>query len=109
MKKYYTFLLCIFISLGAFSQSLSLSGDLDDYTFYLKNNTEVDFSKEETKNSYLYVKSFNVEYNLTIKDVLVKTILTEKIPSEIASKFVQSELNNQLDVNVNIVPIPDSA
>ena len=43
MKKYYTFLLCIFISLGAFSQSLSLSGELDDYTFYLKNNTEVDF------------------------------------------------------------------
>lgn len=102
MSRYYILMLCLLSTLGAFSQTLSLSGEVEDYTSYLKNESEVDFSKSETKNSYLYVKSFDVEYNLTIKDVLVKNIQTEKVPIEIASKFIQSSLNNQLEVEVNI-------
>ena len=102
MKLLLLFFFTFSFAIGSFSQTLSLSGKVTDYSSALMNESEIDFSKKEFGYSYLYVETFDVEYNLTINDVLVKNIITEKVPAELASKFNISSLKSQLEPEVNI-------
>lgn len=102
MKKLTLFALSIFYTLGVFAQSLSLSGKLQDNTVYIEFDTEIDFTNEESISSYQYSETFDVNYNLTINNVLVKNVLTEPLADDLAAKFVLSSLSDSFTPDVHI-------
>jgi hypothetical protein len=102
MKKILLYILSLFYTLGVFAQSLSLSGKLEDNTLFIEYDAEIDFTKEESIASYQYSETFDVNYNLTINNVLVKNIVTEPLSDELASKFVISSLEDSFTPDVHI-------
>lgn len=102
MKKIQLLLLSIFYTLGVLAQTLSLSGTLDDNSEYLEFETEVDFSKENTLLTYQHIETFDIDVNLTINKVLVKNVITEELPSDLAQKIVQNSIPTSFLPNVHI-------
>ena len=102
MKKIQLLLLSIFYTLGVLAQTLSLSGTLDDNSEYLDFETEIDFSKENALLTYQHIETFDIDVNLTINKVLVKNVITEELPSDLAQKIVQSSIPTTFLPNVHI-------
>ena len=102
MKYIYLFLVFIFSALGALSQSLSLADELEDYSLYLSYESNIDFSDRSTVDSYQYIGTFEVAYNLTINDVLVKNVLSVPLSAEQSSKIEQSSVPSSFEPNVSI-------
>lgn len=102
MKYIYLTLVFIMSSLGALGQSFSLTDELDDYSLYLSHETEIDFSERSTIDSYQYIGTFEVNYNLTINEILVKNVLSIALSAEQSSKIELSSVPNSFEPIVSI-------
>lgn len=102
MKKLVLLILSVCFTYSIFSQTINLSGELEDNSFYLEFDSEIDFSDKATVGSYLYIETFEVNSNLTINEVVVKNIITEPISADLASKFIKNRLPESFIPNVHI-------
>lgn len=102
MKKYYLIILSIFFALSTFAQTLKLSDIVDDQSIYLKNESDLDFSNPLIIESFQYVDNKEVDYNLTINEVLVKNVTTETLSPDLANRIIYSSLPDNFSPQVNI-------
>ena len=102
MKKSLLIWLCVFSTLGVSGQTLSLSGKLENNSIYLEYESEIDFSNKNISDSYLFIETFEVNYNLTINNVLVKNIITEPLSNDLAAKFISNSVPSTFSPKVHV-------